>query len=151
MEITLRPARTHDFDFCEALYFAGMENIIRELKLDRVDQVASFRQQWDLTQVRILASGGADIGWLQTATREDSLFLAQLFVETSFQRRGIGTEVVHRLIAEAARSRRAVTLGVVKINPALRLYERLGFRVTHEDDRKFYMRRDPDAEVPIRG
>ena len=53
MEITLRPARTHDFDFCEALYFAGMENIIRELKLDRVDQVASFRQQWDLTQVRI--------------------------------------------------------------------------------------------------
>jgi ribosomal protein S18 acetylase RimI-like enzyme len=40
----------------------------------------------------------------------------------------------------------AVTLGVVKTNPALRLYERLGFRVTHEDDRKFYMRRGPDAE-----
>jgi ribosomal protein S18 acetylase RimI-like enzyme len=30
---------------------------------------------------------------------------------------------------------------VVKTNPALRLYKRLGFRVTHEDDRKFYMRR----------
>jgi hypothetical protein len=24
-------------------------------------------------------------------------------------------------------------------------YERLGFRVTHEDDRKFYMKRDPDG------
>jgi ribosomal protein S18 acetylase RimI-like enzyme len=35
-----------------------------------------------------------------------------------------------------------VTLGVVKINPALSLYERLGFRVTHQDDRKFYMRRE---------
>jgi ribosomal protein S18 acetylase RimI-like enzyme len=32
----------------------------------------------------------------------------------------------------------------VKINPALRLYERLGFRITHEDERKFYRKRDPD-------
>jgi hypothetical protein len=40
---------------------------------------------------------------------------------------------------------------VVKINPALRLYERMGFRITHEDDRKLYMRRDPDAEAPISG
>jgi ribosomal protein S18 acetylase RimI-like enzyme len=32
---------------------------------------------------------------------------------------------------------------VVKINPALRLYERLGFQVIREDDRKFYMKRDP--------
>jgi len=31
---------------------------------------------------------------------------------------------------------------VVKTNPAQRLYVRLGFRTTHEDERKFYMRRD---------
>ena len=30
----------------------------------------------------------------------------------------------------------AVTLGVVKTNPARRLYERLGFRITHADDRE---------------
>jgi ribosomal protein S18 acetylase RimI-like enzyme len=38
-----------------------------------------------------------------------------------------------------------MTLGVVKSNPAKRLYERLGFNVTHEDERKFYMRRAPDT------
>ena len=32
---------------------------------------------------------------------------------------------------------------MVKTNPARRLYERLGFRVTHEDGRKFYIRREP--------
>ena len=36
----------------------------------------------------------------------------------------------------------ALTLGVVKTNPALGLYERLAFRITHEDERKFYMRHD---------
>jgi ribosomal protein S18 acetylase RimI-like enzyme len=58
------------------------------------------------------------------------------------RQRGIGTEVVKALIEEATRAGRAMTLGVVKTNPALRLYERLGFRTTHEDERKFYMRRD---------
>jgi ribosomal protein S18 acetylase RimI-like enzyme len=151
MQITLRPARSQDFDFCAAMYFAEMENIIRELKLDRAAQSAAFRQQWEFPQVRIIVVDGADIGWLQSATRGDSLFLAQLFVDVSFQRRGIGTEVIHRLINEAARAGQAVTLDVVKINPALRLYERLGFRVTGEEERKFYMRRDPDGAAPISG
>src|ERR1700730_724305 len=150
MQITLRSARTQDYDYCASLYFAGMERIIRELNLDRVAQAAGFRQQWELTQIRIITLDGADIGWLQSTTQGDALFLAQLFVDGSFQRRGIGTEVMNRLIAEAMRTRQAVTLGVVKTNPALRLYQRLGFRITHEDDRKFYMRRDPDNEVKPR-
>jgi len=146
-QITVRPARSQDFDYCERLYFAEMKGIIQELKLDMAAQVASFRQQWELAQVRIILFEGAEIGWLQSAAQGDTLFLAQLFVERSFQRRGIGTAVMRRLIGEAARVHLAVTLAVVKINPAVRLYERLGFRVTHEDDRKFYMRRDSDTET----
>jgi hypothetical protein len=37
----------------------------------------------------------------------------------------------------------------VKTNPALRLYERLGFHTTHDDDRKFYMKREPDIGASI--
>ena len=85
---------------------------------------------------------GTDISWLQSFAKDDALFLGQLFVDGALRRQGIGTEVVKGLIEEAARASRAVTLGVVKTNPALRLYERLGFRTTHEDARKFYMRRD---------
>jgi len=66
-----------------------------------------------------------------------------MFVDHPFQRKGIGTEVMKRLIGEAAQVHQTVRLNVVKINPARRLYERLGFRVTHEDDRKFYMKLDP--------
>ncbi len=134
-----------DFDYCERLYFAEMERINRELKLDRAVQVASFRRQWDVTQVRIITLDGADIGWLQSTTRDGAFFLGQLFVEAPRQRRGIGTAVMNHLIDEATRTRQSMTLGVVKSNPAKRLYERLGFRVTHEDDRKFYMRRESDA------
>jgi GNAT superfamily N-acetyltransferase len=143
MNVAFRPALPEDFDYCERLYFAEMEPINRELKLDRNVQVASFRRQWDVMQVRIITLDGADIGWLQSTTRDGALFLGQLFVEASRQRRGIGTAVMNCLIGEATRTRQAMTLGVVKSNPAKRLYERLGFHVTHDDDRKFYMRREP--------
>jgi GNAT superfamily N-acetyltransferase len=143
MQIALRPAVSKDFDYCKRLYFAGMKRIIEELNLDVGDQTIGFLEQWVLEQVRIITADGSDVGWLQSTMQDDALFLAQLFVDGPFQRQGIGTEVMNRLIGEAARLHQAVRLAVVKINPALRLYQQLGFRITYEDDRKFYMRRDP--------
>jgi len=143
--ITLRPAATEDFDYCASLYFAGIEWMFQELKLDRAAQVAGFRLRWEPTQVRIIQLDESDIGWLQSVIEDDTLFLAQIFIDTAFQRRGIGTEVMKRLIGEAARAHQAMTLGVVKKNPAMRLYRRLGFQITHDDDRKFYMRREAET------
>jgi ribosomal protein S18 acetylase RimI-like enzyme len=138
----LRPARAEDFDYCSRLYFEGAANIIKELNLNTEAQAAGFRQRWDVTQVCIITLDGTDIGWLQSFVKDDALFLGQLFVDGDLRRQGIGTEIVKRLIGEAAEAGMALTLGVVKTNPALRLYERLGFRTTHEDERKFYMRHD---------
>jgi ribosomal protein S18 acetylase RimI-like enzyme len=145
--VGFRPAGPDDFDYCAKLYFAAMDATIRELALDVDRHIAGFRSQWSVAEVRIIMRGGDDIGWLQTALESDALFLKQLFVDAPLRRRGIGTQVMHRLITEAAHASRAVTLGVVKTNPALRLYQRLGFATTHEDERKFFMRRAPDAGV----
>jgi GNAT superfamily N-acetyltransferase len=147
MQIAFRPASTQDFQYCKRLYFTGMTEIIEELQLNMAAQAVGFREQWELTQVRIITFNSSDVGWLQSTMQDDVLFVAQLFVDGPFQRQGIGTEVMHRLIGEAARLNQAVCLAVVKINPALRLYERLGFKITHEDDRKFYMKRDLDSAV----
>lgn len=149
MQIALRPAVTEDFEYCERLYFAGMKTIIEELHLDMTAQTITFREQWILTEVRIITANGSEVGWVQGTMRDAGLFVAQLFVDGPFQRQGIGTEVMNRLIGEAARLNQAVRLAVVKINPAVRLYERLGFHTTHEDDRKFYMKRDPDIPASI--
>jgi ribosomal protein S18 acetylase RimI-like enzyme len=51
---------------------------------------------------------------------------------------------MHVLIEDAIHAKKAITLAVVKINPARRLYDRLGFRVTPEDQHKVYMRRERD-------
>jgi len=144
-QIQFRPACAQDFEYCKRLYFAERGWIIDELKLDRDAQTASFERQWDQTQIRILMVDGCDAGWMQSVSREGEIFLAQILVDAPFQGRGIGTEAMNRLIAEAASAGRAVCLDVVKINPALRLYERLGFRIVGEEQHKFNMKRDPET------
>lgn len=145
MPIVLRPAHAEDFAFCARLYFSAMKNIIRDLKLDVAKQEENLRHVWDVAQVRIITFDSVDAGWMQSEAREDGLYLEQIFVDAPFRRRGIGTGVINGLIAQANHTNKPVTLAVVRINPALKLYERMGFRIADEDDRKFYMRREPDA------
>jgi GNAT superfamily N-acetyltransferase len=142
MPTALRSARADDFEFCANLYFSGMEKAIQELKLDMAAQTANLSERWDVAEVEIITSDGADVGWLQKSIQDDALYLEQIFIDAAFQSRGIGTGIIRRLIDKAKQDGRPVTLRVVKTNPARRLHERLGFRVTHEDDRKFYMRRE---------
>jgi ribosomal protein S18 acetylase RimI-like enzyme len=144
MLIGFRPALEQDFDYCKRVYFAEMERIIRELHLDVTAQGEIFRKQWNPKQVRIIRLNGFDVGWLQSFPQDSDLFLSQLFVERSHQCCGIGTEVMKRLMKEAERVNQAVRLDVVKINPAKRLYERLGFQIVGEEEHKFHMKRDSD-------
>lgn len=145
MDTRLRLALPDDFLYCKHLYFSAMNPLLEELRIDRAAHEVGFQQQWDLTQVRIIVVDGLDVGWLQSVERADGIFIAQLFVESVFQRRGIGTEVLRRMIDEAALSNQPVRLNVVKSNPAVRLYKRLGFCVTQEDERKLYMQLNPGS------
>ncbi len=115
MRIALRPATTEDFEYCQRLYFAEMKKIIEELHLNMAAQAVSFREQWAFTQVRIITLDSFDVGWLQSTMQDDGLFIGQLFVDGPSQRKGIGTEVMHRLIGEARCLNQAVRLAVVKI------------------------------------
>lgn len=79
---------------------------------------------------------------MQTRTNERELFLGSLYVIPEMQRRGIGTHILSDLVAQSRLTSETLTLAVMKNNPAIRLYERLGFRLTHEDQYKVYMRGD---------
>jgi RimJ/RimL family protein N-acetyltransferase len=56
------------------------------------------------------------------------------------QRQGIGTSVIQQVLDEARRSGKPVALQVLKVNPARRLYERLGFSVTGENETLYFMK-----------
>jgi len=146
MKVSLRPAVDADFEACRRTYFAETAWINERLQLKREDQETAFRNLWKHSQVCVIQADGVDVGWLQTVVSKDEEFLGQIFVDAPFQRKGIGTEVLQRIVEEASRLKLPIRLAVVKFNPSRRLYERLGFRVTHEDERKVYMTREPDRQ-----
>lgn len=45
------------------------------------------------------------------------------------------------VIKQADLARKPVALGVLKLNPAIALYRRLGFRVVADDQYKYYLQR----------
>ncbi len=149
MHITFRPAVDSDFEACRRTYFAEHGWIDERLNLAREGQEANFRRFWTASQVRIIRLDGTDVGWLQVVPRDQEYFLGTLVIDGAFQRGGIGTEVVRRVLEEGARRGQPVRLSVVKFNPARRLYERLGFQVTHEDDRKVHMTSAPDPATDV--
>jgi ribosomal protein S18 acetylase RimI-like enzyme len=140
MEIHVREARLADADFARSLYFETMRRMIEaKFGWDQRRQEESFAEWFDLEEAGIIVADGRDAGWMQTRTNEHEVFLGSLYVKPEMQRLGIGTHVVLELIGQCRRSSKALTLAVMKINPAIHLYERLGFRITHEDEYKFYM------------
>ena len=56
-----------------------------------------------------------------------------------YRGRGIGTWIMRHLLDEAARFKKPVTLHVEPYNPAVRLYQRLGFRVVEQRGVNLFM------------
>jgi GNAT superfamily N-acetyltransferase len=115
-----------------------MRSIIEALRLYMAQQHERFAHQWQVAEVRIITAADEDIGWMQTAPADDAVFLKQrYYLDERFQRRGIGSRVMWGLIEETRHAHMAITLGVGEINPARRLYERMGFRIAHEDQQGY--------------
>lgn len=148
MDIHVREAGPADVSFARALYFETMREMIESnFGWDQRRQEESFAEWFDLREVGIIVTDDRDVGWMQSSTNEHEVFLGSLYVRPEMQRRGIGTHILRNLIVQCSQSSKALTLAVMKANPAIHLYERLGFRVTHEDQYKFYMRVHP-VETP---
>jgi len=143
MHITLRPAAVDDLPFARRLYLDNMREVsARVLPWDEARQTASFDARFVPEEVSIVRlDDDYDIGWMQIAETEREIFLKQFFIDRRFQRRGIGTGLLHGLIERATRAGKTIALGVVKGNSARSLYERHGFQVTSEDQYKVYMAR----------
>jgi GNAT superfamily N-acetyltransferase len=144
VNIGLRPACEDDVAFARNLYFETMREIIeRVFGWNRSREEKNFARFFKLEEVRIIIADGQDVGWIQEQISASSINLGSFYVAPPMQGRGIGTQVLQMFLERAASESKAVTLAVMKINPARQFYEKRGFRITREDEYKFYMSASP--------
>jgi ribosomal protein S18 acetylase RimI-like enzyme len=132
MHISLRPATAADKEFLYELHRATMREYIDETwGWDEEWQRREFEGRFSKANQQVILADGTAVGMLEVEYRPDELFIANIQVRPSAQRRGIGSLIIAELVTQGRRTNQPVTLQVLEVNlDALRLYERLGFVVT---------------------
>jgi ribosomal protein S18 acetylase RimI-like enzyme len=146
----LRDATPRDREPLYALHCAAMGAYIRRIwGWDESVQRRYFDAWFRSRRVQIVVVDGCDAGILDVLRGDDEIYLSRIEIHPGFQRHGVGAAIVRDLLEEAAALRVPLTLHVFKVNPARRLYERLGFEVRAEEPDRYFMRADP-ADPPFR-
>jgi ribosomal protein S18 acetylase RimI-like enzyme len=131
--ITCRPASTRDRDWLFFLRRQTMREYVEAMfGWDDRAQRRWVYEQCPLGEIRIVQADGSDIGLLHLEEHPDHLFLANIQLLPQYQRRGIGSHIINRVVRDAEAKGKPVQLQVLHVNPARALYERLGFRVYQE-------------------
>ncbi len=146
MRISPRPAIQDDYGFLWRLHCATMKPYVEKTwGWDEQWQAQYFRDYFDPTTGEIIEGDGVPIGCISVERQKDRVFLSVIKIAPEYQSRGIGTKLIRALCDEADGRGVPVELQVLKVNPARRLYERLGFAVVGETETHCLMRRVPEG------
>jgi putative hydrolase of the HAD superfamily len=139
----LRKATDADYDFLYNLHVATLKEYVEQTwGWDDAFQEAHFRERFAVGG-QIIVVDGRDVGVVQVERTETEVVLGNIRIAPDWQRRGLGTAIIQDVLSRAWRDDLPVVLQVLKVNPAKRLYERLGFAVTEETPTHYGMKADP--------
>jgi len=128
---TLRPTVDADFDFLWRLKVATLKPYIEKLYgWDEAHAQAILRKKV-MQGAKIILVDNEPAGVLKVEAEEDFVHLAEIGLITGRQGQGLGSQIIEDVLAAADRKGFPVELQVFADNPAAKLYERLGFTVTH--------------------
>jgi ribosomal protein S18 acetylase RimI-like enzyme len=136
--ITFRPETDDDLDFLFRLYASTREEELRPVPWSDEQKAIFLRQQfeaqrthyrgnYDNAEFLLILEHGTPIGRLYLHARHDDMRVMDISLMTEHRGRGIGGLLMKELIEENGAAGRAVSIHVEQFNPAIRLYERLGF------------------------
>jgi len=139
--VSLREARAEDEPFLYELYRSTRFEEMAQWGWDPAQQDAFLRMQfaaqrrhyeaaYDGAEHTIITFDDRPIGRTIVFRSDREILLVDIALLPDRRGAGIGAALVRKLLDEAARTDRPVSLHVTKNNPARRLYERLGFEIT---------------------
>lgn len=159
--IGLRAATPADRPFLLAVYASTREDELAAVPWPQPQKVAFVAQQFEAqsahygreyadASVDVVEVDGADAGRLIVHRSAVEILIVDIALLPPYRGRGIGTRLLRPLLEDADERGLPVAIHVERFNPAMRLYERLGFALAEEDDGGIYLlfRRPPQTAQP---
>jgi ribosomal protein S18 acetylase RimI-like enzyme len=113
------------------------------LRMQHSAQHRYYRDQFPNADFQIILEGDCPIGRLHVHRREDEIHIIDIALLPEHRRRGIGSALLRDILTEADQAGKPVRIHVEQCNPALHLYERLGFVKIGDTGVYFLMERVP--------
>ncbi|KDC53143.1 GNAT family N-acetyltransferase [Pseudoalteromonas fuliginea] len=126
-----------DRDYLLSLRKLTMVEHLENAGLFLTDQqhVLRLDDQYDCSHLIVINE--VPIGTLKYQTHAQHVEIMQLQIHPLHQNKGYGKAVIEQVITNA--QSKPIKLTVLKNNPALGLYKRLGFTITDEDNYEYHM------------
>ena len=144
MAITLRPVADSDRPLLFDLYASTRQDELARVPWTAAQKHAFLEMQFsgqnegyrathpDATHEMICVDECA-VGRLYLNRDSEGLHIMDITIAPESRNAGIGSNVLERLLSEADREGKRVTIYVESFNPSLRLFQRLGFRTASVD------------------
>jgi ribosomal protein S18 acetylase RimI-like enzyme len=137
--ISLRPITPEDVSFLAGVYASTRAEELVQTGWSDEEKALFCRRQFDAqtahyaanypgASFQVIERDGRPIGRLYVARWEKEIRIVDIAFLPEFRGAGIGTELLRELQEEARAAEKSLTIHVERFNPALRLYERLGFQ-----------------------
>ena len=137
--IQFRPIRDDDREMLYRIYASTRTEEMAMVPWSNEDKEKFLRMQFELQSVHyakhysdaeflIILVDEQPAGRLYIDRREKEIRIVDITLLPPFRGRGIGSSILQTLIEESTAGGKPISIHVQKYNPAMRLYERLGFR-----------------------
>jgi GNAT superfamily N-acetyltransferase len=136
--VTLRPAAAEDEAFLFRVYASTREEELAITDFSEAQKKAfltqqfaaqdrNYRENYTGATFDVIEVDGEPAGRLYVARWDEEIRVMDISLLPDYRGHGVGTLLLRQLLDEATRTRRRLSIHVEKLNPARRLYERLGF------------------------
>jgi len=156
MHLALRPISPADLGFLYRVYASTRQEELAVLDWSDAQKAAFLKLQFEAQHrfytenfpgaaFSILTYQGDAVGRLYLERRQDEIRIIDIALLPEFRNQGIGTTCLKTILAAGEESGLPVRIHVEQNNPAMRLYDRLGFQKVGENGVYFLMEKPPDA------
>lgn len=154
---TLRAVTAGDTEFLAAVYASTRmeeleatdwsdEHKASFCRMQFTAQDAHYRQHYPTAEYDVIESAEKPVGRLYVDRWKREIRIMDIAILPEYRGKGIGTQLLLDLQHEAAGVGKSLTIHVERFNPALHLYERLGFRMIEDKGVYFLMEWTPSAD-----
>ncbi len=144
-QLTYRPALESDLNFLLDLRTKTMNPHLIASSLSTAVDSHMLRIKYKFEHASIIEYNRTSIGLLKIERKQDGIELIQIQIDPLYQGKGIGKKILEQIINEANSDKKSITLQVLKVNKAQRLYVKLGFKMIEESNDSYFMKYSNDV------